>query len=765
MGWTLGDVFVLRHAGFPFDWLERLAWPAAELADADAVLAAEDRLAVTCASRRVALESWMAAVRAGRPTTLPGWLDPHGRAAAADWLPARAALDARLAAAIGPLRDELRRLASDPDVQEAVFLSNPDLHANVWRPFCELAEGRPRTAAARRTERQVYLLMQRLCAKNETVSTFGPMGYGEIVAGHGFQVIRQPTRRRAFLAFWALQELARAVSREPELRPHVPLRLNPLFRFEPLAAVGQDGGAVAVTPLASALVERLAGGARTLSEACARLSPERTAPAEGMRALLPLLRAGALLMGLELPGDELEPGQRLRQAVAALPRCPAADAWVERLDEFEDLRVRFERSRLPERAVLLTAMEVRFTAWTGRPARRGQGNDYADRLLLYEEACSQFAIRAGPDFAVRLAAALDEALNLSAAHGDAVQDRHRTEMGRLVEGLGGRLGLLDYLARAGDGALTEPIMPERPPEGAVVPSPVMGDRYALPDVLLEAASPVEIAAGRWRTVLGRVHHHLLINGWLATFHPDLARFESAAAAWLARQPAGSVVALSAGRRNKGFYRFPGCEVEYGRGELTRALTGDERPRVLATELFVHAGAGGVELRTRNGERRYLYLALADHSTYAPLAALSAPPVRHVQFGQDASTARIMAGPCVYQRRRWQVEAGALAGLRGADLLVAVRRLVREHGLCREVFVRVPAERKPYYLDLDSPFAHELLRHLVGRGGRVQLEEMLPSPEGLWLRDERGRYTCELRLQAVRTGPKTAVGPGEVAHVP
>ena len=77
------------------------------------------------------------------------------------------------------------------------------------------------------------------------------------------------------------------------------------------------------------------------------------------------------------------------------------------------------------------------------------------------------------------------------------------------------------------------------------------------------------------------------------------------------------------------------------------------------------------------------------------------------------------------------------------------RLGRQYGWPRFLFVRSTTERKPYLCDTRSPFALELLAHLVQEGGDLLFEEMRPAPEALWLRDERGRYTCELRMQATR----------------
>jgi len=88
---------------------------------------------------------------------------------------------------------------------------------------------------------------------------------------------------------------------------------------------------------------------------------------------------------------------------------------------------------------------------------------------------------------------------------------------------------------------------------------------------------------------------------------------------------------------------------------------------------------------------------------------------------------------------------------GNDPVAAWHGIDRAMRYCRR-------ERKPFLLDTASPFAHELLRHLVRDGGAIGFEEMFPTPEGLFLRDSRGRYTFELRMQAERWSPGAAPEP-------
>jgi hypothetical protein len=75
---------------------------------------------------------------------------------------------------------------------------------------------------------------------------------------------------------------------------------------------------------------------------------------------------------------------------------------------------------------------------------------------------------------------------------------------------------------------------------------------------------------------------------------------------------------------------------------------------------------------------------------------------------------------------------------------------------RYLFVRTPNEKKPYYVDLDSPVYTEIFAKAVRIAQEAGIEdefvivtEMLPDPEHTWFFDADGnRYTSELRIVAV-----------------
>ena len=119
---------------------------------------------------------------------------------------------------------------------------------------------------------------------------------------------------------------------------------------------------------------------------------------------------------------------------------------------------------------------------------------------------------------------------------------------------------------------------------------------------------------------------------------------------------------------------------------------------------------------------------------------------------------------VVARRSWRFGGADLpegmTGQQGYKPAKLTGMLTRA-GLPRYLFAKTPAEPKPFYIDLRAP-------HLVANlarawrqlpaGAELELQEMLPGPEQLWLADARNQhYTAELRLIAVdqAAGPATA----------
>ncbi|MEA2171205.1 MAG: hypothetical protein QOF76_4505 [Solirubrobacteraceae bacterium] len=107
--------------------------------------------------------------------------------------------------------------------------------------------------------------------------------------------------------------------------------------------------------------------------------------------------------------------------------------------------------------------------------------------------------------------------------------------------------------------------------------------------------------------------------------------------------------------------------------------------------------------------------------------------------------RVTIGRVVLRRESWRVPAADIP-----QRFEDVPAFARDRGMPRRVFTSSPLERKPMYLDVESPrLARILCRQArAAEGGDMRFTEMLPGPSDCWLADAQdNRYVSELRLVA------------------
>jgi Lantibiotic dehydratase, N terminus len=718
-GWRLLPHFVVRSAGFPFDWMEGLRLPeTARLLDE----------------------------LLGRP---------DGPGAAGLRAAAERAFESELAGA----RRHLASVFADPLVADAVLLSSPSMHAHGLRKYLERWDAGPRNSELRRIERQLTMYLQRLCARNDTVAFFGPVDYGSPgepgPASAPVPGARHVRRCRAFVAHWAVSALAAAIAGDPELRPHLTPRLNPAFvREGGLVRLGRRPY-LCLLPGGCRLVEAMDGQA-TVAELGATLGRPVLDDVEALAA------AGVVWLRLEVPVTEIGPLTWLTARVGAMPASPSRDRWCGVLRRFAELEERFAAAGPGRMDEALHALEALFAEVTGRPTRRGQGQMYADRLVVHEECLGGLTpLDLGPAFHRELERQLVPILDLMAALACEAYREEQAEAAAWLDQRGGRVPLLSLLAgrrpptgeRILAGAERRRLLALIPPGGTArevrLPAvPLPGDPpplMASPDVLLVAGGLDDLRHGRFRLVLGECHDTVMVWGWALGMHPDGHRVEQEAAALIERAGAGRPLANALSRRTSRIapFEYPGPTVEL------LAASGrppGERIPVAAVDVVRAADGcrltapGWPEFRLYNGE-----LTAAEHRV------VGLPRVVPPALESARRTPRLLVGDAVVQRERWRLGRADLIPRRyrgtSLDLMLDVRRSARALGLPRRFYVRGPGQPKPVFVDIDSNHCLEVLDHVLPAGGEAIVTEMLPEPEQLWLRSGGDRYCCELRLSA------------------
>jgi hypothetical protein len=212
---------------------------------------------------------------------------------------------------------------------------------------------------------------------------------------------------------------------------------------------------------------------------------------------------------------------------------------------------------------------------------------------------------------------------------------------------------------------------------------------------------------------------------------------------------GDVTAVSVvARRTTGLpsWQLPGPVLELG-------PTAGGTDTVALDRLYVRSDGDRAELRVpgrpgplvwHNGEL-----------DSGPHTALALPRVRALALPDPPYLPRLRWANVVLCRRRWRVRPVELDACRrigdDAQRLAAVHRLWAERGWPEQCFARASTERKPVFVDTRSPLLLDVLARLSANAAWVDLTEVLPEPEHLWLRDGELRFAAEMRCVYLRPG--------------
>lgn len=807
-GWRLVPRLLLRHAGFGFDLLEGLtdpaiAEPAARYRNAvrelefvrERLLKGTVPVAVDASRKRAdraalrALSKARAAV--GRRQEVPGALSTAcpEQARVDDYRVAYAALRAAeaalLAAVAQDLADRPARLRKlvDPTLLDALLQLAPSFYDGVLRWLADQAAGGTGSAGNgsagngsardRAMVRRMYLYLQRLAAKNETTSFFGPLVHGVVGAPADGAVsfgseTAGASETRAFVAFWAVCALARRMAADPLVAPAIPVTSVAACRIDGQVLTLADGRRARLAPQQARLLEAVDG----------RRSPDALAEATGLepadvgRWLARFAQLGVVRTWPEPTSTAIQPFEQLlgdaREFAAHTP-------WPERLTTLWTRVQDFAAATgHDQRRGALEALEAEFTALTGAEPRRAGGQMYADRSIAYLESrgdLSPFSLGGG--LARTIERELAPVLDVGARHGELLHHAYQElAMATLREAGASRMPYDEFIRRisqaTADGALHAYLGPVEEFTAALTalvqsrmngfsctlePADLRGlgvpgqsPRFASPDLLIRhgADGPA--------LVLGEVHPYVFAWGSQELFCPDPEGLREAFSADLS--PWGGKASLATvvrRRRHKGLVTgsFPGCFIE-----VTAVATRSRQRTAAITDLFVEVRTDRVTLRHAHGDL-VLYASEDDHPH---LMAFAPPPAsRFPQVWLGDRAPRITVGGLVAQRAAWRLDGAELTRGRargdGMASFSAVQRMRALRGLPRWVYAHVPGEPKPLCVDLDSPLAAEALASVIcaGAPGPVTVREMLPEPEALWLRREGRSVTSELRLAMIRNG--------------
>ncbi len=646
----------------------------------------------------------------------------------------------------------------------------------------------PRNKRARERERHLLLYLQRVTAKNDTFSEFGPTSWGRINTDMAALTLEpQPgiAAREVFLERWTAHAIAAAMNADAETFDELCPRVHPNGRIlndEFVSAESGEKTKLEVTQIA--LIARCDG----------RTPVYRVgADAAAVRALV---ESKILRCEIEVPAMDPHAFAAIHNDVSQWRDGAALTKWLSILEPIAELSQKFRDAvEVQDRERILQGVRERLQE-LGATREVGERFLYAATNPIGEECFRECGFSVSEKL-------MDEAVVDAAPWIDLWRDSYAFVASRVAAGLrrvlatmpieNGAVPLPAFL-RACDTAklpLTGPglvalshmafqevktafreMMKTRSDQAEYELTTEdchfvrqrfeypKFDEYTYPsaDWQISARSPEAVAAGDYQWILAELHppvallHH---GGYWSC--PDKKSLNRAFA-----QTTG-------GKPNFHFGFFAADFTSHTTVRLFDALPelsyfvapqrGNPKWRTVApaeAEVHVDDTSGDVCLR-KIGSHEYL-----GSFARAWLIPLGFHPF---QFGMEPHTPRLRCGRVIVQRRSWTVAheelgPGNYTGV-SRDLVLAMEQLRARKDLPRYVYIR-PTEQalrrsgaegrdkdtKPVFVDLESYLFLEIFHRWLVKAGQLEVTEMLPDPDHLLWPESDGRRTFELRTMIV-----------------
>jgi hypothetical protein len=690
----------------------------------------------------------------------------------------------------------LRHMASDTRLREAVTWQNHDV---VPQAFDALVDERcTPSSKTRQREDLVARYVQRYCLKNETIGFFGPMAWGHIETQRSIPelVARQGLlARQVRFEDWVVSALARKLASDARYVQWLTPRLAPYLRIQDGTLRFPGGASVNLSRDEAALL-RACDGRTWVRQVATKLLANPFCSFDDDEHIARTLRRfaleGRVELGFPLRSGDACPELALREHLVAIPDSRLRDQAVAMLEELESCRAQVaEAAGDPERLrSALKTLDARFESLTGESSRRRHGTAYGGRATVYEDCRRDAQLALSEASLQRLHESLDPVLDSARWFIDAAARNYVREFSHLL----GRLSvercvdmpsfwlhaqemIFDdaYPAREAVEELVGKWRDVLPPWTAdtsrvqVEPRKVREAAaqifrldggwhwasYHAPDLMLCARGADQLLAGDALEVMGEVHvgGNTLLANTFATQHPDPVSLLRARRSDFGTDLVAIKLSPDGELRPVRTHWLHDADQGFELVCSNAAFPARPETAVSISELDVCELDGELVVRHRSrGWTRGLMDVLSDVLVFAVGSEFRVLPTA-------PHSPRVTMGSFVLHRESWRVACGRFAAAVDEDecqTYLRIRAAAREIGLPRFAFVRGPWERKPFFVDFDSALYVRLLaKHvragLLGGGEPTQelsFSEMLPSFDELWMQDEAGRYTSELRIVAI-----------------
>ena len=641
----------------------------------------------------------------------------------------------------------------------------------------------PRNHQARKRERHLLLYLQRVSAKNDTFSEFGPSGWGKIgdeINGIKIDIQSGVAAREAFLERWTAHAVAAAINSDPEIQAELSPRLSPNAWLIGNKIIFVDtGDSVEVNDAEVEIIKHCDGRTPVHS---------LDVPSEIIRALI---EKRILRCEMEVPALEPHAFAVLCGDVEKWRAGPVREKWLSILQPIAQSPAKFAATaETKDRQLILDDVRSRLQAL-------GAVRKVSDRFLysatnpIGEECFRECNFSIREDL-------IDEVAKDAAPWIDFWRDSYAFVASRVAIGLRQllekaqikqaiplpaflRLCETAKLPLTGPGLVALAHMAFQEVKAAFREQMKAHadkeeyeltvndchfvrnnfqyqkfDEYTYPsaDLQISATSIDAVARGEYQWILSELHppaallHHA--GYWSCPDKPALNR---------------ALASTACGRPSFHFGFFAADFTSHTTVRLFDAMPelsnfvapqrSDPRWRAVPpaeAEVYVDETSGDVCVR-KIGSKEHL-----GSFARAWIIPLGFHPF---QFGMAPHMPRLRCGKVIVQRRAWTIThdelgAGNYTGV-SPDLVLAVERLRAQKNWPRFVYIR-PTEQalrrsgaegrdkdtKPVFVDLESYLFLEIFHRWLTKSGELEVTEMLPDPDHLLWTEPDGRRTFELR---------------------
>ncbi len=709
-------------------------------------------------------------------------------------------------AATSKVSHAIHTVARDDRFREAVLWQNRQaIRTGINSLLHHTPEQTSQISKQRSNEALVANYIQRYAMKNDSIGFFGPVGFASITSTEETITVNPGpallATRNLYFEGWCIEALAETLSNNRQLLPWCAPRRMPHIHVEGTLLYVPFAPTIKL-PKSQALVLQACDGVRTAQEIARTLIGDS---ANGLKSeqevytvLESLCETKRIVWALEIAPEGVPPEHALRRLLERIDDDFLRCSSLASLEELENARLAVAQAagnseRLEE---ALEKMDATFIALTGKAPTRSDGKMYAGRTLLYEDCRRDIEVNLGPAFVRTMQeplsllltsarwftfqvaelyqqAFIDAYIELTEESGSSsvnfadfwlwMQTQLYNDEERLTDLVGPAFqdrwaeifAITDEQRALHHLHFTSDAL--RPRVLELFPSPGPGwnaARYHSPDVLISAKSPEAIRNGEYEVILGEFHiamNTLQIVAFLAQ-HPCADEVIHAASLDI---PESRVLPILS-KEAFPMYRVRPALVTPKDFYLiyTPDVSADPQSRALTLgSLVVEESDGKLIARTHDGCIRFnLIEVFAEFLSRLVVGSFKLYPA-------NKHTPRMSIDRMIIAREAWGFTPAELPFAFekvAAERFVAARRWAHSHAMPRFVFVKVPTEQKPCFIDFDSPIYIDMLAKMVRHTMEIHpddvsiaITEMLPTPAQTWLTDAEGQhYTSELRFVAV-----------------